>query len=355
MRVTLITAALAAMLSAFPESGSDRADPEKRASAVDVGQRIVTGMAGRKPSARLLRRVRRGEVGGVILFGWNVSSEGQVRDAIAALQRAARRGGRPPLLMMTDQEGGTVKRFSSLPPAFSARRMGRDPAVAGREGRNTGAMLLQLGINVDLAPVGDVPHLTPHFLGTRAFGRRAGRVAAAAAAFAEGLGGAGVAATAKHFPGLGYARANTDFARVRITRPLSALRADYAPFEAMIDRGTPVVMVSNAAYDALDPSGLPACMSRRIVERELREVAGFSGVTISDALGSPAVTRVGSRYLRVANAGIDMLLLGTERASAGAYRRLVSAARANLLDVRRNVAAAERIRALKAAMAKTRR
>jgi beta-N-acetylhexosaminidase len=346
----MLLATLLGVLVAGPVPKGGPRDPEISAVADDSGQRIVSGMAGRRPSARLLRRVRHGEVGGVILFGWNVTSEAQASSAIAALQRAARSGGQPPLLVMTDQEGGTVKRFPSLPPAFSARRMGRSPSLARREGRRTGRALRTLGVNVDLAPVGDVPHVRGHFLGSRAFGRRRGPVTAAAGAFADGLGRAGVAGTAKHFPGLGYAGANTDYAQVRIRRSRAALRADYEPFKAIARAGTPLVMISNAAYESLDSSGRPACMSRAIVEGELRGVAGFNGVTISDALGSPAVTRVSDRYVKIANAGVDLLLFGTERASAAAYRRLVRAARTGALDTARNAAAAKRIEALKAAL-----
>jgi beta-N-acetylhexosaminidase len=347
MRTAFLTVGAIALLAAIPAATDGGADPAKRASAADVGQRIVSGMTGTRPSASLLRRVRRGEVGGVILFGWNVSSTGQVRSAIAALQRAARRGGRPPLLTMTDQEGGSVKRFPSLPPFHSARRMGRDPALAEREGRRTGRALRAKSVNVNLAPVADVPHFAGNFLGARAFSTHADTAAAAASAFARGLAAGGVGATAKHFPGLGYARANTDYARVRIAASAGALRADYAPFAAAIAAGTPLVMISNASYAALDPSGLPACMSRPVVEGELRGRLGFTGVTISDALGSPAVTRVRDRYVRIANAGVDLLLFGTERASARAYRRLVAAARRGSLDARRNAAAAARIRLLR--------
>jgi beta-N-acetylhexosaminidase len=350
MRLILLAATLLGALVGGPISERGSGAPDLSAFADDAGQRIVTGMAGRRPSARLLRRVRHGEVGGVILFGWNVVSEAQARSAITALQGAALRGGQPPLLVMTDQEGGTVKRFPSLPPAFSARRMGRTPQLARREGRRTGRALRGVGVNVDLAPVGDVPHVPGHFLGSRAFGRRAGPVTAAAGAFARGLGSARVAGTAKHFPGLGYAGANTDFAQVRIRRSRAALRADYEPFKAIAEAGTPLVMISNAAYDALDPSGRPACMSRAIVEGELRGVVGFKGVTISDALGSPAVTRVADRYVKVANAGVDLLLFGTEGASAAAYRRLVRAARTGTLDAGRNAAAAKRIETLRIAL-----
>jgi beta-N-acetylhexosaminidase len=228
--------------------------------------------------------------------------------------------------------------------------MGADPARAGRDGERTGRALGAVGVNVDLAPVADVPHFADHFLGSRAFGSRAERVTAGATAFAAGLRDAGVAATAKHFPGLGHARSNTDYARVRVTSPRSELQADYAPFVALIRGGTPMVMISNAAYDALDPSGRPACMSRKIVEGELRGVAGFGGVTISDALASPAIIRIPNRYRKIANAGVDMLLFGTERSSATAYRRLVGAAHRHRLDADRNSGAAHRIEQLKSSL-----
>lgn len=307
----------------------------------------MTPMDGTSPSGSLLRRVRMGEVGGVILFGANIRSLGQVRRLIARLQRTARRGGNPSLLVSVDQEGGTVKRFPSLPPDRAAREMGPSSAYAEREGQRTGRALRRLGVNVDLAPVADVPHLRSHFLGSRAFSHNSRRVAKAAAAFTRGLRAGGVAATAKHFPGLGWAKANTDLASVRIGVRSAVLRSDYVAFRAVRRAGAELVMLSNAAYPALDPSGLPAAMSRRIVEGELRGAVGFGGVTISDSLATPAIQSVGDRYVKVANAGTDILLFGSETGSRVGYARLRAAARSNTLDAAMTAAAAGRIRALK--------
>lgn len=313
----------------------------------DLGQRIMTAMTGARPSRSLLARTRRGEVGGVILFGGNVRSSTQTRRSIASLQRAAARGGNPPLLVATDQEGGSVKRFPSFPPDRSAAVMGANAARAEQEGRRTGHALSAVGVTVDLAPVGDVPHVPGHFLGSRAFSRSVSRAASAAGAFARGLQSTRVAATGKHFPGLGYARANTDGASVTIRARRRAFRFDYRPFRELSQAGTKLVMLSNAAYPSLDRSRLPASMSRRIVGTELRRVVGFSGVTISDSLASPAIQRVPDPYVKVANAGTDILLFASEAESARGLARLRSATRSGALDRSLTSSSAARVRALK--------
>src|SRR5204862_7835316 len=121
-----------------------------------------------------------------------------------------------------DQEGGPVRRLRDGPPRDSPAQM-RNAGQAGTEGAATGSFLHRLGIEVDLAPVVDTPSPAGNFLGTRAFGSDPRRNAALGAAFIRGLQRQRVAATAKHFPGLGTAGANTDLARVAITTPKPAL------------------------------------------------------------------------------------------------------------------------------------
>ena len=123
----------------------------------DIGQKIVTRMAGERPSTRLLYRVYRGEVGGVILFARNASAPAQVAQAVTTLQQAAARGGNPRLLIAVDQEGGDVRRLPWAPPDASAAELGADPASAFAQGELTGRALRRVGINLDLAPVLDVP------------------------------------------------------------------------------------------------------------------------------------------------------------------------------------------------------
>jgi beta-N-acetylhexosaminidase len=301
-----------------------------------VGRRIVTGMAGTFPSRSLRGRVRRGEVGGVILFGPNVGP-GLPR-AITALQRAARAGGNAPLLIATDQEGGEVKRLQSLPPLRAPAQM--RAAVAGPDGAATGRALLARGINTNLAPVADVNHGS--FLGSRSFGNAPGSVASAACAFATGLQSTGVNATLKHFPGLGRTSENTDLHAVRVSAPAGALRADLEPYRRCGGQAR-LVMVSNATYPALDPDR-PAVFSRRIVTDLLRGELRFAGVTVTDTLSAPGITGP-TAAVRASRAGIDLLLYVDEGASARGYRSVLRAARARLSRAS-IVASAARIDAL---------
>jgi beta-N-acetylhexosaminidase len=302
-----------------------------------VGRKIMTGFAGTYPSSALLDRVRRGEVGGVILFGENVT--GRLGAAVSALQQAAQSGGNPPLLIATDQEGGEVKRLPSAPPAVAPASMAT--AAAASQGQATGRALAQRGINVDLAPVADVDHGS--FLGSRSFGSSPGRVAAAACGFAAGLQSAGVHATLKHFPGLGRTARNTDQFAVSVTASPAALGADLEPYRQCAP-STRLVMLSNATYPAFDPSG-PAVFSRTIVHDLLRGQLGFRGVTISDTLAAPGVASP-STAVRASRAGVDMLLYTDEAMSARAYGNVLAAVRTGQLSRSSVLASARRIRAL---------
>jgi beta-N-acetylhexosaminidase len=302
-----------------------------------VGRKIVTGMAGTFPSRSLRARVRRGEVGGVILFGANVGPG--LSRAIAALQRAARAGGNPTLLIAVDQEGGEVKRLRSLPPLRAPAQM--STAVAGPEGTATGRALLAHDINTNLAPVADVDHGS--FLGSRSFGSDPGAVADAACAFATGLQSTGVNATLKHFPGLGRTMENTDLHAVRVTASAGALRADLEPYRRC-GGGARLVMLSNATYPAFDPDR-PAVFSRRIVTDLLRGELGFAGVTITDTLAAPGVASA-TAPVRATRAGVDLLLFVDERSSAHGYRSVLGAARAGRLSQAAILASAARVDAL---------
>lgn len=302
-----------------------------------VGRKIMTAFNGTAPSPALLARVRRGEVGGIILFGGNVSAN--LGSAIAALQRAARAGGNPPLLIATDQEGGEVRRIPNAPPATAPASM--TSANAAGQGSATGNALARLGINVDLAPVADVNHGS--FLGDRSFGSSPAKVGAAACRFASGLEGAGVHATLKHFPGLGRTTRNTDLGAVSVGASGQALGVDLAAY-AQCARQTSFVMLSNATYPALDPSG-PAVFSSAIIKGLLRGQFGFHGVTISDTLGAPGVASP-TTAVRASRAGVDVLLYTDEAVSARAYQRVLAAVRSGQLSKASVLASARRIRAL---------
>ena len=323
-----------------------------------AGQRIVCGFAGRTLPSGLAQAIGAGEVGGVILFSpRNISGRGQVRALNSSIQTVARPPLlKAPLLITVDQEGGQVKRAPG-PPKFSAADMGRRGAgVARSQGAATGASLARMGFNVDLAPVLDVARRRGFIADQqRGFGAKPRAVSAAGVAFARGLEGAGVAATAKHFPGLGSTAANTDQRPARIPLKLGMLRrVDEAPYRAFGAAGGSLVMVSSARYPALDGGKLPASQSRRIVIDELRGQIGFKGVTISDSLETPAAT-AGSGpaqvALRAAAAGIDLLLYTHCDAAAKAAAVLANALTAGTLDRAAFEASVDRILALRASLA----
>jgi beta-N-acetylhexosaminidase len=315
-----------------------------------VGQHLVVRMKGTTPSGSLLGRVRRGEVGGVIVFGGNIASTAGLRRALAALQRAARAGGQPPLLTMVDQEGGRVRRLPAGPPSLSPAAVGASGsvAVARRQGLRTGAFLRDVGLNVNLAPVLDVPESDDSFLAERAYGTRPALVAKVGAAFVSGMQRRGVAATAKHFPGIGLAPRNTDRAPVSVRLTRAELERGLLPFQTAIGREVRMVMVSNASYPALDSTRAPALFSRAIVTQLLRDELGFDGVVITDSLQAPAPSARRDGPILALQAGVDLLLhTGSERSSGDLYRQVLRAARAGELSRADIVRSYERVQALK--------
>jgi beta-N-acetylhexosaminidase len=299
-----------------------------------------------QPTASLLSRVAAGQVGGVILLGDDWPSAGAVRAAVGRLQAVACRNGSP-LLVGVDQEGGTVRRFPWAAPTESAAAM-QTPAAARAQAAEAALSLDEAGVRIDFAPVSDTISTPRSFLGTRSFGSDPTVVAQLAGAFVTGLQAGGVAATAKHFPGLGSAVASTDDRPVTISRSAAFLTARLAPFRAAIAAGTKLVMVSNASYPALDPSGTQAVFSHTIVTGLLRDQLGFGGVVVTDALDAGAVEHVQHAPARALAAGVDLLLYSETRASEAGYASLVRDAAASA-TVRANLATANgRIAALKA-------
>ena len=181
-----------------------------------VGQKLVVAMHGLAPSADLLGRIQRGEVGGVILFGANIASAPQLVSLTRQLQQAATTGGRPPLLIATDQEGGGVKRLDWAPPTLSPPQMGAtgSAATAAAQGKATGRLLACAGINNNLAPVADVPSSTASFMYQegRTFSFDASVTASLSNAFASGLRATGRPAGHEALPGAWLRRSQHRFA-----------------------------------------------------------------------------------------------------------------------------------------------
>ena len=308
-----LIAALVSGAVATGHRGVERAlIPVPASDARLLGQRIMVGFSGTTAPRWLLRAVRGGNVGSVILFGENLRSRSQSLALTGALQRVARAGGNPKLLIATDQEGGQVTRVPGVAPTLSPPEIVHTGQIstATAQGRATGTGLRRWGIDWDLAPVVDVPSSSHAFIWRqgRAFSFSATTVAQYASAFASGLQSRGVAASAKHFPGLGTATTDTDFAHMELHPSAARRAAALKPYETMIPAGVDSVMAAVAGFDAYDRSGAVAALSRPIVTGLLRGRLRFSGVVITDALGSSTGHDERSAGVLAAAAGADVLL-----------------------------------------------
>ena len=341
----LAVAALSVVLTASPATAMT---DEQLA-----GARVVTGFSGHHPPKALRRMISAGQVSGVILFDGNVGGAKSVSRLTSELQAIPRPLAAPRLLVTVDQEGGLVRRLPG-PPKPSAESIGaRGAAFAERLGGATGESLHSMGVNVDLAPVLDLGRPGRAIEGEgRTFARTPASVSEIGVGFARGLAAGGVAATAKHFPGLGAARVNTDNAVQKIRLPAAKLRsADEQPYTAFVQSGGAMVMLSTAIYPAF--SGKPAALSRSVAVGELRERLGFQGVSITDALGSVSARAVGGpakTALAAARAGTDLVLFSDLGDAARAQRALARGLGGGSLDRAEFEKSVDRVLALRSGL-----
>lgn len=290
----------------------DRMTPAER-----VGQLFMVDCPTTSVPAATVAALRQQHVGAVILDGTSRAGLAATQQVTAQLRGlAAGEGAR--LFIATDQEGGLVQRLQG--PGFSTIPSGVDqgglaPDALRSDAAGWGRELRAAGVNVDLAPVLDV---VPAGFGSnppigdldRQYGSTPAAVTEHGLAFARGLADAGIAATVKHFPGLGRTRGNTDTTS-GVTDDVTTVDDPFlAPFRAAARAGVPFLMVSTAIYSRIDP-GVPAVFSRRIVTGLARQSLGFRGILVTDDLGNATQVSgygVGERAVRFLAAGGTMVL-----------------------------------------------
>jgi beta-N-acetylhexosaminidase len=355
MRRALVVLGLAAAVAVVtacvrpgPTTSSQAMDTHAATGTADTAE-VVMGTLVAPPTRRFLARVRAGKMGGVVLLGNGWLTRNTAATVTAQLQRAACTRGEP-LLIAVDQEGGIVRRLAWAPPTEAPADMS-SPATAHAQAAGAAQALHSVGIDIDFAPVVDTPSSAGNFLGSRAFSHSRSWNAGMARAFVGGLQTNGIAATAKHFPGLGLASGNTDHGRIVIGSPAWKVRQGLLPFHSAIQAGVKLVMLSTAIYPELDPSDEPAAFSSKIVYGLLRHQLGFKGVTVTDSLTAPAPDAIPHTATRAMLAGSDLLIFGAESASERGYATLVSNAAGSPRLQARLLQAAGRIRALKAWLA----
>lgn len=279
-------------------------------------------------------------VGGLIYFSKNIKSKEQLTEMLSKTVLNSKY----PIFLAVDEEGGSVSRVADsgieVVKVDDMAVIGTSgDAVAAHEAGNTiGTYLKELGFNLDFAPVADVVTDTESsVLGSRSFGTDAAVAADMVSNVVEGMQDAGVNACLKHFPGLGSAEEDTHDGRVETTRTLEEMRnSDFLPFQAGIEAGAKIIMVSHVTASAVDGEGLPSSLSKVVITDVLRGELGFEGVVVTDALNMSAISEYYTSEeaaVMAVRAGADMLLMPENFEEA--YNGLLAAVQAGTISEER--------------------
>ncbi|KAK2751045.1 hypothetical protein FQN57_000120 [Myotisia sp. PD_48] len=313
---------------------------------IEAGYHVIYSYEGLVPPNDLYRLISQGKVGGIAINYLNVNED--LPKYIAKFQEAYKcapgnRGQALPII--TDQEGGGI--FQALPglPDRNQKAIGLDPnpaQAAAEHGRQAAETIKASKIHFNLAPVLDIFRVPGDFMdkNNRSFSDNPEIAATCAVNSIRAQNKVGVIPVPKHFPGLGAATKddNTDAAPVTLDIPLSELRSkDILPYKRAIDQGQlRAVMFSWAVYPAVDKE-LPAGLSKKWIQRELRQNLGFDGVTVSETLGAGSLRDfgdLGNRAILGSRAGLDLILVafGTVPQGESVHKALVDALERGDLD-----------------------
>jgi beta-N-acetylhexosaminidase len=286
-----------------------------------IGQLFMVGGPASGLGSATVAAISGSHVGNLILTGRATSGAAPVRAVTAgadALTSGAATGG-VPLLIASDQEGGYVQvlqgpGFSSMPTALVQGTLG--DALLTADATTWGRQVRSAGLDVNLAPVMDTVSQpfarlnAPIGYYQREFGYTPAVVADKGSAFLRGMRSAGLAMTAKHFPGLGRVSGNTDTTSRVVDSVTTRTSADLVPFRAAITAGAPLLMVSSAYYSRIDASR-PAVFSPTVITGMIRGDLHFTGIVVSDDLGNAAAVQYwspGARAVGFLLAGGDLVL-----------------------------------------------
>jgi len=295
-----------------------------------LGRHFVVGYSSFDEVARLAEK---GLIAGVYITRHNVAAAGGTADGlraeIAALQARRAAAGLPPLTVAADQEGGIVSHLSpplpALPALSTLAELPRELRVqkAFEFGRSHGRELLALGVNQNFAPVLDLrPDAGRNLLdfhtltGQRAISDDPAVVSEMALAYVRGLEASGVAATVKHFPGLGRVGTDTHNFAASLDTPRDVLEAsDWRPFKDVLAGSNAQLMIGHVNLTAIDPDR-PASHSKRVVDGLIRKQWNYQGVIITDDLVMGAIYGhdVCTAVVEALNAGVDLLLVAYDNA-----------------------------------------
>jgi beta-N-acetylhexosaminidase len=317
-----------------------------------IGQLIMVGVEGELDAAEK-RAITNSQVGSVVLLG---TQDQGAKELAVVTSRIADLNPDAGILVAADLEGGAVQRltgwgFGRIPSA--ARQAKLSDAELREAARTWGSALVRAGVPLNLAPVADVVPASKRRTNApigklgRGYGSDPAVVTAKTAAVIAGLEDAGVAATVKHFPGLGEVVGNTDHTAGVVDRVTTVNSASLQPFHAAVDGGVGAVMVSSATYTRIDPKNR-AVFSAKIIG--LLRTWGYDGVVISDDLGAAVALKsvpASQRAVRFLAAGGDLVINANPGLTAGMVAAVKKRARADDAFDQRLTASAARVLALK--------
>lgn len=253
-------------------------------------------------------------VGGLVYFTKNLKDSEQLTEMLQNTKSYSKY----PMFFAVDEEGGTVSRVAEAGLVDNVGPMGEvgasgDAAMAQEAGAAIGSYLAGYGFNLDFAPVADVITEGNTSIGDRSFGSDVGQVSSMVAAAVTGLQSNDVSACLKHFPGLGSTSEDTHDGMAVSEKTLEQFQAeDFPAFQAGIDAGVEMVMVSHLSVPNITGDNTPCSLSVQMITDVLRGQLGYQGIVITDAMNMTAITDYytdDEAAVKALQAGADMILM----------------------------------------------
>lgn len=329
-----------------PESLDSTLTPEQVHSTRDYGVQALT--------EEMAAQLSKYPAGGIVFFGKNIAGPEQLEAFLSGLKQASNL----PLMICTDEEGGSVSRIANaagfqVQKFDGAEAIGAtgDPHEAYHMGQVIGAYLNRYGFNLDFAPVADINSDLEHIIiGSRAFGSDAQTVSSMVNAMIDGLHDGGVMACIKHFPGHGAASGDSHDGYVELDKSWEELlQCELIPFIGALEK-TDLVMAAHITTPNVTNDGLPASLSYSMLTEKLRGELGYDGVIITDALAMGAIIQNYSSAesaVLALQAGADILLMPYDYIAA--YQGVLAAVEDGTIPEERIDESVLRILRLKAA------
>ncbi len=278
-----------------------------------IGQRLMVGFDGTTLNNDLKYLIDTLLVGGIILFSRNIENPNQVAELCHAAQDHARSCGQPPLFIAVDQEGGKVARLRAPFTEFDG-----NPAISNKDeatyfSTTTARELIQVGINMNMAPVMDVaPTNSESIMADRVFGDDPDKTARLGTIIIDQFQKNRILAVAKHFPGIGRTTLDSHLDRPFLDTAANELKqTDLVPFASAIRHSVAGIMLSHVVYENID-NAWPASLSPTIAKKLLRKQMGYQGLILTDDLDMGAIKKyysIETVFHQIMEADIDQALI----------------------------------------------